>query len=723
MTPELGPGALPVLEQCCFLRGEDGRPAEDAEAMLRRVAEAAAQPDARYETFADVGRTASEFYDLMASGRFWPGTNALHSAGRRDGFLSACCVLPVEDSMEGIFTAAKNAALAAKYGAGTAFSFSRLRPEGSAVRSTGGAASGPAGFVRMFRMAAEAAGGDGARPGSSMGVLRADHPDILAFLRSEGAGGCFRLAVGVTREFLDAVREDAEYGLTDPRTGLKSGALRARAVAEEAVRRGAGFVLLDAVNRDNIVPMRGEMEAVSPCGSQPLLPYESCPLGSIDLSRAVRDGRVDYALLRDTVHTAVHLLDNLIDASLYPLEELSRTSRATRKIGLGVMGFADLLVQLGVPYDCPEALTLAENLMGFVNTEAHAASTALAAKRGSFPLFAESIYQHGAPMRNGTVTTVAPTGTLSVLAGCSAGIEPAAAFWDGDGTLCPALRQALEDRGLDAAALGHSIVRAGSVRDVPEVPEAVRRVFACARDIPAGTHLRMQAAFQKYTDNGVAKTIPAAPEDAAQLLAQAAQLGCKAVFFTQPAPGEACDEEPPRAEKAPALEREEPQAAPEPPSAEPEKPEPAAEPAPEVQPAPAPEPEAPQPGTKPEPQPVRVRAHPAVMPGFTERVQTACGTLSVTVSFEGRAVADVFVRGEEGMCPAQAEAAARMAVLAVRAGADAADVCAQLAAVCCPHAQRAGGKGLSCPQAASRVLARALRIAMPEAAAPRGKNG
>lgn len=494
------------------MRSESAPKEHGGDAVLRAAAQAAARPEVRYETFADVEGTARGFYELMASGRFLPGEALLAHAARPGAQLSASFVLPVEDSMEGIFNAARDAALVRKAGAGVGFSLSRLRPEGAAVGKSGGVASGPVSFLRVFGVAAGTVRGE-AEPGGNVCVLRADHPDILAFLRCRTGGETgFALAVGVTDAFLKAAGEGGEYELTDPHTRAAAGTLRARDVldemAAEALRGGLRFVFLDRVNRDNVVPMQGDIEAVDAVTAQPLLPCESCMTGFVNLAAMARDGKVDYALLRETVHEAVHFLDNAVDANRCPLEEISRTARATRKLGLGVMGFAELLDQLGVAYGSDDAVQLAAGLMNFINTEGHAASTALASKRGSFPLFAESIYQHGAPMRNATVTALAPSDEAAARAGCTPGAGPAP--------------------GSDAT------------------PEQI---------------LRVRAAFQTHTDNAVedALALPAGTgkDEAARLILLAASLGCKSIAIPaapeapQPeaAPGEAdAPDTPPKAE-------------------------------------------------------------------------------------------------------------------------------------------------------------------------------
>ncbi len=406
---DIGKNALQVLEKRYLAKDAEGNHTEDVAGLFRRVAAAVAPADRNYDENADTAALADSFYELMTSLRFLPNSPTLMNAGRPLGQLSACFVLPVEDSMEAIFETVKNAALIHKSGGGTGFSFSRLRQNGAPVNSTGGVASGPVSFMRVFNMATEAVKQGGTRRGANMGILRVDHPDILEFIDCKKVNGDitnFNISVGITEAFMQAVEENRDYDLIDPQTRRPVGKRSARELFEKIVdaawRNGEpGIIFLDRLNRDNVVPSQGEIESTNPCGEQPLLPYESCNLGSINLvkmlAKTPEGYAVDYGLLRDTVRQAIHFLDNVIDVNNYPLEQIGAVTRATRKIGLGVMGFADMLLYLGVPYNSDEGVALAEKLMAFINAEGHAASTALAAQRGAFPLFAESIYKDGDP--------------------------------------------------------------------------------------------------------------------------------------------------------------------------------------------------------------------------------------------------------------------------------------------------------------------------------------
>ena len=408
--------ARAVLERRYLAKDEAGQPTETVDGLFHRVANAIAEGDRHFDPKADVVATAREFYDLMVNLDFLPNSPTLMNAGRPLGQLSACFVLPVADSMEDIFDAIKNAALIHKSGGGTGFSFSQLRPKGSTVNSTGGVASGPISFMKVFNSATEAVKQGGTRRGANMGILRVDHPDILEFITCKNDTSeitNFNISVGITEAFMEAASQNKPYDLVNPATGKVTGQLNAKevfdAIVSSAWQTGEpGIIFLDRLNRDNVVPSQGEIESTNPCGEQPLLPYESCN--------------------EKTIRTAVHFLDNVIEVNQYPLPEIDQMTRSTRKIGLGVMGFADMLLYMGVPYNSDEGVELAREIMDTVNTIGHRASEELAEVRGPFPLFSESIYKDGRPLRNATVTTIAPTGTLSIIAGVSSGVEPVFAY-------------------------------------------------------------------------------------------------------------------------------------------------------------------------------------------------------------------------------------------------------------------------------------------------------
>jgi ribonucleoside-diphosphate reductase alpha chain len=549
--------ALRVLRER-YLARADGQVSETPEEMCWRVARAIAAAEARFgRSPAACREIATLFYELMVDGAFLPNSPTLMNAGKGNQLqYSACYVLPVGDSMAEIFDSVKGAAIIHQSGGGTGMAFSRLRPKNDIVRSTGGRASGPVSFLRVFNAATEAVKQGGARRGANMGVLRVDHPDVLEFVDCKLDGGItnFNISVGITDAFMDALAGGGEYALVNPRTGQPTGRLAAREVFDRIVRAAwrtgdPGLVFLDRVNRSpaNPTPELGQIEATNPCGEQALAPWDACNLGSINVARFAREtapGRwdLDWEGLERTVRLAVRFLDDVIEVNPYPLPEIDAMVKANRRIGLGVMGWADLLFRLGLPYDSEEALALADRLMRFIRAQGHEQSARLAAERGPFPNFARSIYREGRPLRNSAVTTIAPTGTISMIAGCSSGIEPvfALAFehrvraGDGEERVLRFASETFEriarERGLHAEALVAEVARRGSLEGVAGVDPETRALFKTAHEIHWRWHVRHQAAFQAHTDNGVSKTInlphDATEEDVAQAYLLAWQTGC-----------------------------------------------------------------------------------------------------------------------------------------------------------------------------------------------------
>jgi len=548
VDPKLTVNALEVLNRRYLLKDETERIIETPAKMFRRVAEATAKIDEKYG--GEPRESGKIFYDMMTRLEFIPNSPTLFNAGTEIGQLSACFVLPVGDSLESIFDAVKNMALIEKSGGGVGFDFSKLRPKGDIVRTTKGVASGPVSFMRVFDTSTEVIKAGGRRRGAMMGILRVDHPDIIEFITSKQKSeflSNFNISVAVTDNFMKTLEEDGEYWLINPRNKEKVRQLRAEDVwnsmAKSAWESGdPGVIFIDEINRHNPTPEIGRIEATNPCGEQPLLPYESCNLGSINLSRMVENGKINWKKLRETVRNAVHFLDNIIDANNYPLKEIEAITRANRKIGLGVMGFADMLIKLGIPYNSEEALQFAENMMKFVAEESHKKSVEIGEDRGSFPNFEKSIWKDKySAMRNATVTTIAPTGSISIIAGCSSGIEPlfAISFIRNvlGGTRLfetnPLFEIMAKERGFYSAKLLEEIAKTGSVQKNEVVPEDVKRIFVTALDIQPEWHVRMQAAFQKYTDNAVSKTVnmpnEASVDDVRKVYELAWRLKCKGV--------------------------------------------------------------------------------------------------------------------------------------------------------------------------------------------------
>jgi len=692
--------ARAVLERRYLIRDEHGKATETVEGLFHRVANAIAAADQAFDSQADTAATAKEFYDLMTNLDFLPNSPTLMNAGRPLGQLSACFVLPVADSMEEIFDAIKNAALIHKSGGGTGFSFSRLRPKGSTVNSTGGVASGPISFMKVFNAATEAVKQGGTRRGANMGILRVDHPDIMEFITCKNNLNeitNFNISVGITEAFMEAVEQGQDYDLVDPATRQSVGRLNARevfdAIVSSAWQTGEpGIIFLDRLNRDNAVPSQGEIESTNPCGEQPLLPYESCNLGSINLVNHLRKTSGGYELdqekLERTIRTAVHFLDNVIEVNKYPLDEIEAVTKATRKIGLGVMGFADMLLYLGIPYNSEEGVAMGRQVMQLVETIGHAESEKLAEQRGPFPLFDESIYKNGKPLRNATVTTIAPTGTLSIIAGVSSGVEPIFAYAYirnvMDNTHLIETNQILKDKlnelGIYSDKLMQQVVEHGTLAHVDGIPSEMKQVFVCAHDVSPIWHVKMQAAFQEFTDNAVSKTVnfpnSASKEDVAEVYRLAYTLGCKGTTIYRDGS---------RNEQVLNIGK--------------------VNDGKETAPPACPDCQIPEYGK------ILPRPRPAVTTGFTEKVKIGCGNLYITVNYDENGICEVFTNtGRAGGCPSQSEATARLVSVAIRSGMDPQEIIAQLKGIRCPSTIRQQGMSVtSCPDAIAKAIEKVVK--------------
>ncbi len=550
-----------VLKKRYYQHNLDTGHVEDARELFWRVSSTIAQEEEKYSASPYTKEAlAEEFYSLMTQWKFLPNSPTLMNAGTELGQLSACFVLPVGDSIEEIFDAVKYAAMIHKSGGGTGFSFTRIRPAQSRVGSTGGVASGPLSFLRIFNTATEQIKQGGTRRGANMGILRIDHPDILEFIKAkeeEGEFNNFNLSVGLTEEFMQAVENNETYSLIAPHNGEEQGRLQAKEVFDLLVKKAwqsgdPGIVFLDRINRDNPNPDQGTIESTNPCGEQPLLPYEACNLGSINLAQFVTcvatkeqsaEKCIDWKELDRVIQLSVRFLDNVIDASRFPLERIAEKVQQNRKIGLGVMGFADMLFQLGIAYDSEEGTQIGEKVMEFINKQGHEASATLAEERGAFPAYATSTFakEHKGPYRNATVTTIAPTGTLSIIAGCSSGVEPLFALCftrnilDGEKLVevNTYFEKALSAAGAHSPELMEAVISKGSIRHMDFLPQHMRHVFATAMDISPQWHLKMQAAFQRHTDNAVSKTVNlphnASIDDINRIYWMAYSEGCKGV--------------------------------------------------------------------------------------------------------------------------------------------------------------------------------------------------
>lgn len=675
-----------VLKKRYLLKSETGEIIETPEQMFRRVANAVALAEEKYG--AESKLWAKKFFEIMWNQEFMPNSPTLMNAGTPLGQLSACFVLPVEDSIDGIFKTLWDMAKVQKSGGGTGFSFSRLRPRGDIVKSTMGVASGPVSFMKIFDSATEQIKQGGRRRGANMGILRCDHPDIEEFIKAkweEGVLRNFNISVAVTDRFMEAVKKDEDYELINPRTKTVVRKVSARKIfnliVEGAWRNGEpGIVFIDEVNRHNPTPHVGEIEATNPCGEQPLLPYESCNLGSINLAKFVINGDFDWERLKEVVAVATRFLDDVIDVNEYPIPEIEKMTKANRKIGLGVMGWADALFLLGIPYDSEDAIKMAEKVMKFIQEESHRTSQLLAEERGVFPNWKGSVWEKKSiKMRNATTTTIAPTGTISIIANCSSGIEPVFALaykrtniLDGEEffEVNAVFEKTLRALGLYEEDLIAKVAETGSIQNL-DLPPQVKRVFKIALEIAPEWHVRMQAAFQKFTDNAVSKTInlpnQATRADVEKAFLLAYELKCKGITVYR----DGSREEQVLMTKKTEKER-------------PRKPAKFIEP----------------------------RPRPRVTVGRTIETKTGCGSLYVTINEDSDGIAEVFVQlGKSGGCAAsQTEAIGRLLSISLRSWINPEVLIKQLKGIRCPSIGFDSGEIItSCADGVAKVLEKWLK--------------
>ena len=704
---EISSNARVVLEKRYLRKDDQGNVFETPDGMFRRVARAIAEPDLTYGAEADAEAAEEEFYRVMASLEFMPNSPTLMNAGTGAGTLSACFVMGLEDSMEGIMTTAKEAAMVQKFGGGTGFALSEIRPKGASISTTHGKACGPVAVLRHLSSVSTLVTQGGKRDGANMAVMDVHHPDILEFIdckHVEGTIHNFNISVGASDEFMEAVRQKTDYELRDPTSGVVVGTLSATEVFDKIIagawRNGEpGMVFLDAVNRDNPTLHLGRMTATNPCGEQPLLPYESCNLGSINLARFLteKDGTptVDYDHLRDVVRTTTHFLDNVIDANNYSVDEIERMTFSTRKIGLGVMGFADLLMKLHIPYDSEEGVELGRTIMRSIREEADKKSEELAEQRDVFLAFQGSKYDApGMPkMRNACRLTVAPTGTISMIAGCSSGCEPAFALsyrkhniLGGESLIYAdeTFEESARDEGFYSDELMSYLADGGSIQDRDDVPDWAKRVFVTASDISPEWHVRMQAAFQESVDSGISKTInfpnSATEEDVRTAYLLAWELDCKGITVYRAGSREA-----------------------------------------EVLTAGATEGQGESIGQQTEQHLLVPRQRPKAVRAINERVRTHHGNMYVSVTFDeaGRPFEVFSTLGKAGGCQsAQLEAISRVISVALRSGIDPQQIVDHLKGITCEPVWDEGTLVRSEADAVALVLSRHLHEDSPPQIAP-----
>ncbi len=690
LIPKVSENAARVLERRYLRKNEAAECCENISEMIMRVARNIAQAELTFNKDADAEKWVREFYNMMARLEFVPNSPTLMNAGRELQQLSACFVLPVDDSIDSIFEIVKNTALIHKSGGGTGFSFSRIRPKNDIVSTSHGFSSGPISFMKVFNEATEAINQGGFRRGANMAILDYDHPDIMDFItakQDEDQLNNFNISVGITEKFMELVQKDEEYELLNPRTKEPVRKIKARKVFDKIVEKAwqsgePGIVFLDRLNKDNPTPQIGMIESTNPCGEQPLLPYEACNLGSINLGKMINHQGIDFEKLKTTVHKSVRFLDNVIEMNRYPLSQIEKMARGNRKIGLGVMGFADLLIKLGVPYNSEEALAIGEEIMKFISVESKKASEGLAVERGSFPNFKDSTFdvkgEH--PIRNATTTTIAPTGTISIIANASSGIEPlyAVCFTRNvlDGTklveVNPIFEAIAKKEGFYSKELMEKISQNSTVQEMKEIPAEIRKLFVTAHDISPSWHIKMQSAFQKYTDNAVSKTVnfknSATQSDVSEVYFLAYKLGCKGVTVYR----DGCRQQQVLSTKSTTENAKE-----------------------ELEPG--------QITLNPTPRP-----RPDVTYGTTKKLKTGCGNLYVTINYDenGKPFELFSTMGKAGGCAAsQSEAISRLISFTLRSGANLKEVIKQLKGITCHSiAWSKGGKILSCADAIANAL-------------------
>jgi len=706
IKPKLSGNSDIVLERRYLRKDENGKPAETTEDMFRRVAKFIASADINYGTDKDqINETANTFYEMMAKLEFLPNSPTLMNAGNPLGQLSACFVLPVEDSMDKIFDAVKNMALIHKSGGGTGFSFSKLRPQNDVVKSTTGVSSGPISFMNIFNAATETVKQGGTRRGANMAILNVEHPDILDFIRAKEdltALTNFNISVAITDEFMEAVENNSNFSLKNPRTGLVVKEVNAKElfdlIVEKAWSNGEpGIVFIDRINAENPLRDIGLIESTNPCGEQPLLPYESCNLGSINLNAILKKEKdvfvVDYKKLKEITANSIHFLDNVIDKNKYPLDEISEETRANRKIGLGIMGFSDVLIRLGVPYNSDEAVELAEKIMSTIQDESKRKSIEFAQTRGEFPHFSKSVYGKNGetPLRNATTTTIAPTGTISIISNCSSGIEPIFALayvrnvMDDDVLLetNPLFEEIAKERGFYSKELMERVANEGSAAHIEEIPEDIRKVFVTAHDIAPEWHIKLQAAFQKYVDNAVSKTVnfsnEATRENIEEVYMMAYNTGCKGVTVYRDGSrdGQVLEIKSKEKEKVAFNPKDVKSLS------------------------------------------IAPRGRHDVTWGATRKMTTGCGSLYVTINEDEEGIFEVFATmGKAGGCAAsQTEAVSRLISLSLRSGIEKQQIVKQLKGVRCPNqAWEKGGRIYSCADAIAKAIERYTGINPPKTA-------